>query len=162
MNMHARIEAESEHDKRLNGPQTVQGRLREWARSRHLPTLNVWPPESAIYAVLHSPGRATTGKSDGGLASLCDRQEGALSAVIRARETGEAIALLAPVLRQAIEAVYLVELKERTRTTRAAAEKLDIPTMTLYDRLTKAEKIIAHAIGLDTVYPYRIASRVTV
>lgn len=151
-----------EHDKRLNGPQTVQGRLREWARSRHLPSLNVWPPESAIYSVLHSPGRSTNGKSDGGLGSFCDRDSGALRAVMRARETGEAVKALPLLLRQAIEAVYVVELRERPRTARAAADKAGIPTMTLYDRLTKAERIIARHICLDRPYPYTIASNVTV
>lgn len=152
----------SEHDQRLNGPQTVQGRLREWSRVRHWPALNVWPPESAMYAVLHNPGRTTTGKSDGGMAAYCDAQGAGVAAFTRAREVGEAVSGLPATLRDAIESVYLVEARERTRTVRAAAELLGIPTMTLYDRMAKAERIIACAICLDTAHPYTVGSGVTV
>lgn len=105
-------------------PRTAQGRLYEWARARHWPELNVWPPESAMYRVLHSPGRVTSTKSDGGMADGADRLRLALAMWNRVRETDDAIRMMPRYYRDVIESMYFVEQRERPRTAKQSADRI--------------------------------------
>lgn len=120
----------AQDDGRLNGPQTARGRLYEWSYTRHWPELNVWPPESAMYAVLHNPGRATNVTSDGGLWALCDRYSVALQKWERTVETAVAIENLPREYRSVVYAMYRVEKREKPRELdeAAAVAKMQVPT----------------------------------
>lgn len=107
-------------------PRTAQGRLYEWARARHWPELNVWPPESAMYRVLHNPGRVTSTKSDGGMGERADRLRLAMATWNRVQETSEAIRMMPRYYRDVIEAMYYVEQRERPRTSKQAADKISM------------------------------------
>lgn len=124
------VYGENEHDKRLHGPQTARGRLYEWSYTRHWPELNVWPPESAMYAVLHNPGRSTAVQSDGGMAAFSDRYSVAIEKWQRTVETGQAIDMMPADYRKVVHAMYRVEKRERPRELidAAAIAGLPIPT----------------------------------
>lgn len=131
MNMAVEIEIDqSEYDRRLHGPQSVRGRLREWARARHWPEMNCWPPESAMYAVLHNPGRATNVSSDGGMAAKADRYGVSFAMWQRTIETGQAIEMMPSEYRQVVYAMYRVEKRERPRELDDAATVAKIPVQT--------------------------------
>ena len=120
------IEHDDEQAKRLQGPQTARGRLYEWARVRHWEPVNVWPPESAMYAVLHNPGRATNTQSDGGMVNMCaalEEQPVSHAMRVRCRITQDAIDLMPKDYRLVVRSMYEVEKRERPRALKAAAEK---------------------------------------
>lgn len=124
-----------EVEKRIDGPQTVHGRLREWSRARHYAAMNCWPPESPIYAVWKSPGRATDGAQDGGMASMADRMGNAIASHTRAVEVAIAVSALPHTCKEAVQAMFMVEKMERPRTERAVALLLDIPKSEVQRRL---------------------------
>ncbi len=128
MNMAVEIEMDqNEYDKKLHGPQTARGRLREWARARHWPEMNCWPPESAMYAVLHNPGRATGVQSDGGMSAKMDRFGVSFAMWERTIETARAIAMMPADYRQVVYAMYRVEKRETPRELEEAAAVAKIP-----------------------------------
>lgn len=103
-------------------PRNVEGRLREWARARWYAPVNSWPPESPMYAVLHSPGRSTGGQSDGGMASRAWRQARALECEIRVIEVTKALQMMPIDLRDMIRHMYEVPQRERPKSERSCAE----------------------------------------
>lgn len=136
MNMAIEIQRSyPEVEKRSTGPQNVAGRLREWSRARHYPAMNCWPPESPMYAVLKSPGRATNSSQDGGMAATMDRMGGAVAAYIRAKETGMAIQLLPYSCREVVDAMFIVEKMESPRTLAVVALALKVPKSEVQRRL---------------------------
>ena len=120
--MAIKIEAESEHELRLQGPQTARGRLYEWSYTRHWPELNVWPPESAMYAVLHNPGRATGTQSDGGMSDKSERLDVAIQKWNRTIETSKAIEDMPADYRRVVYSMYKVEPREKPKEAEQAAE----------------------------------------
>lgn len=119
-------------------PITVVGRLREFYRVRAYPVPDIWPSQSAIFSVLHAPGRATNTQSDGGLSSLIERKDGPLAQWNRCQEVGAALRAMPTEYRVLIDATYDVPALERPRTVRAAAEKARIPTTTYSKRMAMA------------------------
>lgn len=109
-------------------PVTVTARIVEFYRSQGQAHPNCWPPESPMYAVLHSPGRATNGAQDGGMAARMTTMRRGLARWNRIVETGTAIRGMPVDYRSVVEATYLVEVMERPRTVRVAAEKVGIST----------------------------------
>lgn len=103
-------------------PRNVEGRLREWARARWYAPVNSWPPESPIYAVWKSPGRATDGSQDGGMVSRVWRQARALECEIRVIEVTKALQLMPSVTQTMIRYMYEVPQRERPKSERACAE----------------------------------------
>lgn len=149
MNMAIKIEAEA--DNRLQGPQTAKGRLTEWSRVRHWADVNVWPPESAMYAVLHNPGRATGSQSDGGMASLCDRNALALERKGRAKEVEQAMRMMPADLLAVVWEMYAVFQRERPRSDRVVAESLGIPRLEAIKRLERAYGWLSRELGLPPI-----------
>lgn len=109
-------------------PITVVGRVRDYYRVKQLPDVNCWPEESAMYAVLHNPGRATNVQSDGGMANFIENCGDALSRRAHALEIHEALRLMPIAYRLVIECTYDVPLRERPRTVRLAAERSGMST----------------------------------
>lgn len=109
---------------------TVIGRVREFYKVSRWGAFNAWPPESAIYAVLHSPGRATNTQSDGGLAMKADLMDGEMSSRRRAYEVMTAMRAMPAGYRRAIEATYNVPVREKPRTVRVAAAMVGVGTAT--------------------------------
>lgn len=109
-------------------PPTVVGRIREFYNSRHWVKPNVWPEESSMYAVLHSPGRATNVQSDGGMAVRAHLMSHGLSAWARVYEFREALGFMPKEFRDVIEATYDVHALERPRSVRAAAGRCKMST----------------------------------
>ena len=122
MNMAAHLEEEA------YVPATVEARLREFYKARFRPDPNCWPPESPMYAVLHSPGRATNTSQDGGMASRMTRMGFSVARWNRVQEVGAALRAMPTVYRTSLDAKYDVPDLEHPRTVRAAAEKLRIST----------------------------------
>ena len=125
MNMMTTIEPENDQDKRLQGPQTARGRLYEWSRVRHWHPINVWPPESPIYAILKSPGRATDTAGDGGMASFMDRlarQPESHAMRVRSLEVQAAVDVMPKAYRSVVRCMYEVERRERPRDISRASE----------------------------------------
>lgn len=114
----------------LDGPESARGRLYEWARARHWPELNVWPPESPMYAVLHNPGRATNVQSDGGMADNASRYSAAMAVWVRVVEVGQALDQMPRAFRLAVHAMYRVEKRERPRRIEEAAQIAGMPVPT--------------------------------
>lgn len=88
------------------GQITVVGRLKEFYRARFWPEVNVWPEESAMYAVLHNPGRATNVQSDGGMAAMAENLGEQIAVRTRALEVAAAIRAMPEDYRKVIEATY--------------------------------------------------------
>lgn len=132
---------------------TARGRLYEWSYVRHWPDLDVWPPESPIYSVWRSPGRCTAGAQDGGMSGRADRLSGALAAVIRAKETDEAIRTLPKDGQAIVYAMYLVEKRERPRSWREAAKRCNVALSTYQDAMERAIKLlnVELCLGVDKV-----------
>jgi hypothetical protein len=152
MNMPLSIQrAYPEVEKRSQGPQSVVGRLREWSRARHYPSMNCWPPESPMYAVLKSPGRATNGSQDGGMASTMDRMGGAVAAYTRSKEVGAAVAILPSTLRIVVLTMYHVEKMESPRPERIVAEMLKVPKSQVQARLNRAYGWLARELCIPEV-----------
>lgn len=124
-----------EVEKRINGPQTVHGRLKEWSRARHYPAMNCWPPESPIYAVWKSPGRATDGALDGGMASMADRMGNLIAAHSRAVEVAKAVSTLPLNCKEVVHAMFMVEKMESPRTLATVAITLNVPKSEVQRRL---------------------------
>ena len=122
MNLARREEVEELQDLSDIGPRNVEGRLREWSRARWYGSVNPWPPESALYAVWKSPGRATDTSGDGGMAALMDRAGKRLGIEARVREVTQAINALPPVLRDLVLHMYAVSQRERPRTEKSCAD----------------------------------------
>lgn len=137
MNMAAEIHPEAEREA-YRQPLTVTGRLMEFYRVRAYPFPDVWPSESALFAVLHAPGRATNTQSDGGLSSLCERKNYALAQWNSVQEVGAALRAMPDEYRVLIDATYDVPPRERPRTVRTAADKAGISTTTYSKRMTAA------------------------
>lgn len=135
MNAAVQLEREIDEDR---APPTVTGRLREFYRVRAYPMPDVWPSESALFAVLHAPGRATNTQSDGGLSSLVERKSHALAQWNRVQEVGAALRAMPAEYRVLIDATYDVPPRERPRTVRTAADKCQISTTTYSKRMTAA------------------------
>lgn len=135
MNMAADLEPDKYEDR---APPSVTGRLREFYRVRAYPIPDIWPCESALFAVLHAPGRATNVQSDGGLSSLVERKNGPLAQWNRVQEVGSALRAMPTEYRVLIDATYDVPPMERPRPIRAAAEKARIPVTTYSKRMTAA------------------------
>lgn len=144
--IHDRLEAD-----RLQGPQSAQGRLREWSRVRHWEALNVWPKESAMYAVLHNPGRATNTQSDGGMASKMDRMEAALAAHNRMVEVAKALQAMPIVSRLIVDKMYVVSAREAPKSDRVVAEALGITRLEAIRRLERAYGWLAHELCLPPI-----------
>jgi hypothetical protein len=119
-------------------PKTVVGRLREFYRVRAYPVPDVWASQSAIFSVLHAPGRATNTQSDGGLSSLIERKDGPLAQWNRCQEVGAALRAMPTEYRVLIDATYDVPALERPRTVRTASDKCHISTTTYSKRMTAA------------------------
>lgn len=151
MNANPKPHNGDEHDKRLNGPQTARGRLREWARARHWPELNVWPAESAMYAVLHSPGRATNTQSDGGMSSQADRYSAALAMWNRTVETAKAIEMMPREYRLVIHAMYKVEKLKRAKELDEAARVAGMPIPTYRKAMDNALAWIQGRLCLEAL-----------
>lgn len=152
MNMAVELErAYPEVEKRSHGPQTVVGRLREWSRARHYPALNCWPPESPMYAVLRSPGRATNTSQDGGLAAMMDRLTGAEAAHIRAVEAGRAIYSMPTDARAVVLAMYDVPKLERPRSVRDAAAMCGLKKTTYEVAMARALGWLSNEMGLPAI-----------
>lgn len=121
-----------------HAPRNIEGRLREWARARWYAPVNSWPPESPIYAVWKSPGRATDGAQDGGMASRVWRQARALECEIRVIEVTKALQMM-PIQAQAmIRHMYEVPQRERPRSERSCAEHFSMTRDELSKRLQRA------------------------
>lgn len=140
---------DNEADRAKFGPQTVIGRLREYARDRHYVHVNTFGPspfarivEMKENAGIRGDGFAydmiateddpevTACRPDGGMADICDRMGYAISRETRCREMAEAIRTMPAVYREAIEAMYHVTMRERVRTFSVAAEKVGKPKST--------------------------------
>ena len=80
------------------------------------------PPESALYAVLRSPGRATDTAGDGGMGSQYDRRKRAQNRQDRAREVSQALFFMPRHLKHAVMFVYDVPRNERFKSERSFAE----------------------------------------
>lgn len=149
MNMAIKIEAEV--DNRLQGPQTAKGRLTEWSRVRHWADVNVWPPESPMYAVLHNPGRASGSQSDGGMASLCDRHGLSLERKGRAKECEQAMRMLPPDLFAVVWEMYAVTQRERPKSDRVVSEALGLTRIEAIKRLERAYGWLGREMGLPPI-----------
>lgn len=136
MNMMA-VDLEQE-DREYRQPLTVTGRIQEFYRVRAYPRPDVWPSESALFAVLHAPGRATNVQSDGGLSNLIERKNYALAQWNSVQEVGAALRAMPTEYRVLIDATYDVPARERPRTVRNAAEKAGISTTTYSKRMAMA------------------------
>lgn len=147
-------ESESEDAKRLNGPQTARGRLYEWARVRHWEPVNVWPPESAMYAVLHNPGRATNTQSDGGMVNMCavlEEQPVSHRMRERCRRTQEALDVMPKEYRLVVRSMYEVEKRERPRALKASSEKAQLEEATFRKTMDMALAWLQGKLDLDAV-----------
>lgn len=145
---------EAQDDGRLNGPQTARGRLYEWARVRHWLPVNVWPPESAMYAVLHSPGRATNTQSDGGMVNMCsalESQPASHAMRIRCRETQAAIDMMPRPYRLVVRSMYEVERLERPKSLGAASETAQMEAPTFRKTMDMALAWLQGKLDLDAV-----------
>lgn len=109
---------------------TARGRLYEWSYTRHWPDINVWPPESPMYAVLHNPGRATNTQTDGGLGAFVERRTEAMDKWQRTLDMTKAIHAMPSGYRSVVLAMYKVEPRERPRRLETAAEiaKMEVST----------------------------------
>lgn len=131
MNMAVTIQRaypEVEKDEDEYVPVTVTARVIEYYRSQGQSQPNCWPPESPMYAVLHSPGRATNTSQDGGMAARMTSMRRGLARWNRIHEMGAAIRGMPIDYRAVVEATYLVPPMEKPRTVRVAAEKVGIST----------------------------------
>lgn len=140
--MHIGAIQREEYDQGLekNGysPRNVEGRLREWARARWYPPVNSWPPESPVYAVWKSPGRATDGSQDGGMAARVWRQARALECEIRVIEVTKALQMMPIDLRTLVRHMYEVPQRERPKSERACAEHFQMNRDEFGKRLQRA------------------------
>lgn len=127
-----------QEDREYRQPLTVTGRIQEFYRVRAYPVPDIWPAQSAIFSVLHAPGRATNVQSDGGLSSLIERKNYALAQWSSVQEMGAALRAMPTEYRELIDATYDVPPLERPRTVRAAADKCHISTTTYSKRMTAA------------------------
>jgi hypothetical protein len=130
---------------------TSKGRLYEWSYARHWPDINVWPPESAMYAVLHNPGRATNTKSDGGLSALVERRTEAMDKWDRTLRTSQAIAAMPSDYRKVVYAMYRVEQRERPRRLEHAAEVAGMPIATFRKAMDFALVWLQGRLDLDAI-----------
>lgn len=157
MNMATAIKPQSEHDKRLQGPQTIIGRLREYSRVRHDPEVNSFGP-SPFARIQEMQGNAgirgkgirydmitteddpevTPCPPDGGLGDLIDRKGRYLAHQMRAQEMATAIHQMPWQYREAIHAMYHVAAREKCRTFDEAARKFGKPRSTYQLILTSA------------------------
>ena len=168
MNMQARIEPENEHDKRLNGPQTAAGRIREWAKVRHWEKPNSFPasPFAKIAEMQENAGIRGDGirpdmievdgesiacRPDGGMAAYCGRNDKTLAFHIRARETAYAIMGLPEPLRVVVLEMYTVAQRERPKSDRTVAELLGLPRLEVIKRLERAYGWVGRDLGLAPV-----------
>lgn len=139
-----------EVDRGIHGPQTVVGRLREYARVRHEEQPNVYPSQNTLYRVMQERENAgargggiqydivqteddlegTPVPPDGGLGELVDRLGRNISRFARAQEIATAINQMPKQYRHAVAAIYHVEQRERCRSMADAAGKLGMPKST--------------------------------
>lgn len=140
-----------EVEKRSYGPQDAAGRLREWSRARHFAGMNCWPPESPLYAVLRSPGRATNGALDGGMASMMDRMKGAEAQHMRSIETGKAIYAMPLDARAVVLAMYDVPKLERPRSVREAAAMCGMKKTAYEVAMARAVGWLSNELGLRAI-----------
>lgn len=124
------IETQAELEDIDVAPVTVVGRIREFYRSREWGPPNVWPAESPMYAVLHSPGRATNTDPDGGMSVRAHQMRRGLSVWARVYEFQEALGFMPSEFRDVIVATYDVPVLEKPRSVRAAAELCSMSTGT--------------------------------
>lgn len=152
-----KLEAASDHDGRLHGPQTVVGRLREYCRVRHEPEVNSFGP-SPFARIAEMKGNAgirgkgirydvitteedpevTLCPPDGGLGELIERKGRLLEHHMRCQEMATAIHQMPWQYREAIHAMYHVAVREKYRTFGEAARKFGKPKGTYQLILTSA------------------------
>lgn len=144
-------EAEEARDLTDYAPRTPEGRLREWSRARWYAPVNVWPPESAMYAVLHNPGRATGGQSDGGLGALADADGIQLARQARVRDVSKAIAGLPTELQAVIRYMYDVPQRERPKGEKTCADHFEVTRAEMARTLAAAYGWIARDLALPNI-----------
>ena len=146
-----------EADRSVHGPQTVVGRLREYARVRHERPVSTFgdSPFARIAEMKENAGiygngirydmitteddpEVTPCRPDGGLGALADRAGDALTRQIRCQEVATAINQMPTPYREAIFAMYHVEQRERCRSFMDAAAKCGKPKGTYQLILTSA------------------------
>lgn len=156
-----RDQAEEIQDLSAIAPRTAEGRLREWSRARWYASVNPWPPESPMYAVLHSPGRATDGASDGGMVSLMHRGGKMVATQTRVVEVTRAISALPPALRDLIRYMYDVPQRERPKTEKHAAEHFQVSRSEIAQRYGVALGWIARELCIPEIWCLRAGETTT-
>ncbi len=153
--MLAAIQPQNEHDKRLQGPQTARGRLYEWARVRHWLPINAWPPESAMYAVLHNPGRAPYVQGDGGMLNRISRMQTmppeSHVARERCREVQAALDMMPKAYLLVVRSMYEVERRERVKKLAEAAETAHMEEANFRKTMDMALAWLQGRLNLDQV-----------
>lgn len=153
----ARMSLDDEREKRLHGPMTVIGRLREYARVRHERPVNPFQdsPFAKIAEMKENAGIRSGGirydiisteddpegtpcPPDGGLGRLAEYAGDILTRQTRCQEVATAINKMPEPYRLAIFAMYHVEQRDRVRTFTDAANKYGVPKGTYQLILTRA------------------------
>lgn len=140
------------------GPQTVLGRLREYAKVRHEPPVNPFPPENTLYRIMKertNAGARGSGakyeiiytddeaegvavRPDGGLGALAERSGGRIARKHRCQEIATALHKMPVAYKEIVEAMYHVDQWSKPRTYEKAAMRLGMAKTTYQSVLDRA------------------------